>query len=221
MPGSLLRNPTMKINVYNLKAENVGKLNLATNTYNLKSNEQLVSQAIRVFLSNQRQGTAKAKNRNEVHGTTKKVWAQKGTGRARHGSRKAPIFVGGGVTHGPTGEQNFSLKLSKKMITKAKKLLLTKLALNKSLIAIDKMSNIEPKTKVASTFLTGLKADFAVLSKSKKIAVLTAGSQPSVKRAFKNIPSVTILNLKSLNVFDLASTNILIATTKAINLLAK
>ena len=90
----------MKIKLYDINAQAVGEVDLSAKTYGVKTDPVLIAQAVRVYLGNQRHNTAKAKNRNEVHGTTKKVWNQKGTGNARHGSRKAPIFVGGGVTHG-------------------------------------------------------------------------------------------------------------------------
>lgn len=212
---------TMKIKVYNLKSEVVEEMTLPAKTFAAKGDEKLITQAVRIFLNDQRQGTAKAKNRNEVHGTTKKVWSQKGTGRARHGSRKAPLFVGGGVTHGPTGTQNYSLSITKRMKDLAKKLVLTKLAANKAISAFDKLSTIEPKTSVAFKLIAGLKAQDAVLSKSRKIGVLVAKNNNSITRAFGNLPEVKLLTLQSLNIHDLASIKYLMATKKALNALNK
>ncbi|MCL4384427.1 50S ribosomal protein L4 [Patescibacteria group bacterium] len=211
----------MKINVYNLEPTVVGEMNLPAATFAAKGSDQVVAQAIRVYLQDQRRSTAKTKNRNEVSGTTKKVWSQKGTGNARHGSRKAPIFVGGGVTHGPTGEQNFKLSLTKKMSKKAKRLVLSKLAANKAVAAIEKLSAIDPKTKAAAKLLAGLKAKDAVLSKSRKIGVLLAKNNGTVTRAFGNLPEVKLLTLQSLNVYDLSLINYLIASKKALTEIAK
>ena len=211
----------MKINLYDTKSALIGDLTLPATYFAAKGSDKVVTQAIRVYLQDQRQGTAKAKNRNEVHGTTKKVWSQKGTGNARHGSRKAPIFVGGGVTHGPTGEQNYHLSISKKMKEKAKKLVLTKLAANKAIIAIDKLSTIEPKTKAAIKLVAGLKAQDAVLSKSRKIGVLVAKTNSTITRAFGNMPEVKLLTLQSLNVYDLSLINCLVASKKALTQISK
>lgn len=211
----------MKIKLYNVNAKVVGELDLSPKTYAVKSDNKLIAEGLHVFLSNQRQNTAKAKNRNEVRGTTKKVWAQKGTGNARHGSRKAPIFVGGGVTHGPTGEQNFNLKFSKPLRLKVKKMLLSQLVASKSVVAIDKLSAIEPKSKAAVKLITGLSPDFTVLSKSQKIGILSAAKNTTINRAFANLPNVKLLTLNTLNIHDLASIKGLIASQKALKSLTK
>ena len=211
----------MKIKLYDINAQAVGEVDLSAKTYGVKTDPVLIAQAVRVYLGNQRHNTAKAKNRNEVHGTTKKVWNQKGTGNARHGSRKAPIFVGGGVTHGPTGEQHFDLTFSKKLRLLSKKMLLSQFATAKSIIAIDKMSAIEPKSKAAAKLITGLSADFEVLSKSRKIGVLLVKKNANVNRAFANLPNCKILTLSTLNIYDLATIKGLIASKKALTTLAK
>src|SRR3989339_577646 len=96
----------MKVPVYNLSGEQLDDLTLPVKVFALPANDKLVALAVRVYLANQRRSYAKTKGRGEVAGTTKKMWSQKGTGRARHGSAKAPIFVGGGVAHGPIGKEN-------------------------------------------------------------------------------------------------------------------
>src|SRR3989344_4174622 len=96
-----IRKPAKKISltvdVFDTKGKTVGKVTLPQEIFGAKINKELLAQAVRVYLANQRTGTASTKDRGEVHGTTKKVWQQKGTGRARHGSRRAPIFVHGGI----------------------------------------------------------------------------------------------------------------------------
>jgi len=211
----------MKTQIYNIKAEKVGEITLPKAIFDTKVSEKLISQAIRVYLANQRSSFAKAKNRSEVVGTTQKVWAQKGTGRARHGSRKAPIFVGGGSALGPDGKQNYSLKLSKKMKVVAINSILTKFAQDKKIIIIDSFKKLDSKTKEGIKLITGLKAADEVLSKSSKVGIITPQTLINVKRAFGNIPKTNLLSLKSLNVYDLSNQNFLIFSQDTLDILSK
>ena len=99
--------------VVDVKGKSKGQINVSNEIFGINPNKIVVAQAVRVHLTNQRQATAKSKTRGEVSGSGKKIWRQKGTGRARHGDRYAPIFVGGGVAHGPRGNQNVKRNLSK------------------------------------------------------------------------------------------------------------
>jgi len=200
----------MKTQIYNIKAEKVGEATLPKDIFEIKVSEKLISQAIRVYLANQRSSYAKAKTRSDVVGTRQKVWAQKGTGRARHGNRTAPTFVGGGSAMGPDGLQNYKLKLSKKMKIVAMNSILTKFAQDKKIIIIDSFEKLAPKTKEGIKLLTGLKAADEVLSKSSKVGIITTETIPNLKRAFGNLPKINLLSLKSLNVYDLSNQNFLI-----------
>lgn len=211
----------MKAPLFDINAQKIGEITLPKSVFEAKINTQLVSQTIRVFLANKRSANAKVKDRGEVSGTTKKMWAQKGTGRARHGSAKAPQFVGGGKAHAPTGLENYSLKLNKKIRRAAIKSLLSQFAQDKHIIVVDKISKIEPKTKIASVFVNKLGKESAELAKSKNIGIITADSSASVKRAFGNIKSVNLLSLKSLNGYDLAKQRFLLITKKAVTSLVK
>ncbi|MBU3935726.1 50S ribosomal protein L4 [Patescibacteria group bacterium] len=211
----------MKIKLFDLKSQSLGEISLPSSVFESKISLSLIAQAVRVYLHNQRKARAKAKSRSEVRGTTKKMWAQKGTGRARHGSAKAPIFVGGGVAQGPSGKQNYKLKLSKTMRRKALRSLLSQFALEKNIISIDKLSSLVPKTKTAANLIKNLRQKDENLAKSKKIAIITSAPKAKVKRAFSNLPFVTLLNLKSLSVYALSRQNFLIFSPKAIKLLSK
>jgi len=206
----------MKTSIYNIQGEVVGQITLPAKTFDVKISPTLIAQSIRVYLSNQRKSHATAKDRGDVAGTTKKMWSQKGTGRARHGSAKAGIFVGGGSAHGPQGNQNYTLKLSKKMKTAALKAVLTQFATSKSIIVVDKLSTLEPKTKAAWSFVDKLEKQSESLAKSKKIGIITSKSLPNVKRAFGNIPGLNLLSLNTLNTYNLSNQNFLIFTKKAI-----
>jgi large subunit ribosomal protein L4 len=200
----------MKAQIYNIKAENVGEIALPKEVFDVKVSEKLISQAIRVYLANQRSSFAKTKTRSDVAGTRQKVWAQKGTGRARHGNRTAPIFVGGGSAMGPDGMQNYNLKISKKMKIVAINSILTKFAQDKKIIIIDSFKELTPKTKEGIKLLTGLRTSNEVLSKSSKVGIITTETLENVKRAFGNLPKTNLLSLKSLNVYDLSNQNFLI-----------
>ncbi|HPJ16826.1 MAG TPA: 50S ribosomal protein L4 [Candidatus Woesebacteria bacterium] len=206
----------MKAPLYNLKAENIGETELEKSVFGTEIKTDLIATAIRVYQSNIRSSHAKAKDRGEVAGTTKKMWAQKGTGRARHGSAKAAQFVGGGVAHGPTGEQNYSLKLNQKVKQLVVKSILSLFAKNKSIIVIDDFSTLAPKTKEAWNFVELLEKQNQVLEKSKKIGIITLDTDKNVARAFRNIPGINLLSVKSLNALNLSQQNCLIFSQKAL-----
>lgn len=153
----------------------------------------LMAQAVRVFLSNQRKAKAKTKTRAEVEGSKSKIWRQKGTGRARHGDRQAPIFVGGGVAHGPRGIQNYQQKLNKKMSKKAIiSALLNKLS-EKRLFLIKEMKF--GKTKEAYLYLKKVRENLKVKG---EVCFLT-GKKDQVKRYLRNLDQVQLINAGSLN----------------------
>ncbi|MDD4937502.1 MAG: 50S ribosomal protein L4 [Candidatus Shapirobacteria bacterium] len=211
----------MKAPIYNLKFEKIGETVLPKEIFDVSVSDQLISQSIRVYLANQRSSFAKAKSRGQIRGTTKKVWAQKGTGNARHGSRKAPIFVGGGSAMGPDGNQNYTLKINKKMKRQAINGILTKFAKANKIIIIDEFKDLKPKTKDGIKFITGLKAVNKVLSESSKIGIITSQTLNNIKRAFNNLSKINLLSLKSLNIYDLSNQNFLILSQKSVKDLIK
>jgi len=210
----------IKTSLFNTKAENIGEIKLPSAYFEAKISKSLINQAIRIFLNNQRKAKAKTKGRGEVSGTTKKMWAQKGTGRARHGSAKAPIFVGGGIAHGPRGLQNYTLKMNKKTRQVALRSMLTTFAQAKAILVIDKFSDLKPKTKNGLQLITGLETKNEVLSKSRKIGIITSGSD-IVKRAYHNLKKVNLLNVKTINTYDLSNQDFLIISKKALLSLEK
>jgi len=211
----------MKAQIYNIKAEKVGEATLPKEVFDIKVSEKLISQAIRVYLANQRSSYAKAKTRSDVAGTRQKVYAQKGTGRARHGNRTAPIFVGGGSAMGPDGLQNYKLKLSKKMKIVAINSILTKFAQDKKILIIDSFEKLVPKTKEGINVIAGLQAVNEVLSKSSKVGIINTETLTNVKRAFGNISGINLLTLKSLNVYDLSNQNFLILSQETVDNFSK
>jgi large subunit ribosomal protein L4 len=207
----------MKTQIYNLKAEKVDELTLPKEFFDVKVSTSLIAQSIRVVLANKRSSYAKTKTRSEVAGTRKKVWAQKGTGNARHGNRTAPIFRGGGSALGPDGKQNYNLKISKNMKRKALLGLLTNFAKEKRILIIDDFSKMEPKTKAAIKLISGLKTNDEVLSKSRKIGIIIGETIISVKRSFGNLKDISLFSMKSLNIYNLSKQNYLIFSRKSIS----
>ena len=211
----------MKASLYNLQAEKIKDITLPKDIFEAKINEKLIAQAIKIFLHNQRAAHAIAKHRGEVAGTTKKMYAQKGTGNARHSTAKAPQFVGGGSAHGPRGDQKSPMHFSQKLRQAALKAVLSKFAENKAILVIDQLSKIDPKTKAAFTFIEKLEKQNESLANSRKIGIITSRSLDSVKRAFGNIPEINLLSAKSLNTYDLSRQNYLMFTAAALKQLSK
>jgi len=212
---AVMNKKDLTTDLYSFEGEKVGTFTLPEMIFGAKVNPELMAQAVKVYLANQRKSHASAKERSEVSGTTKKMWAQKGTGRARHGSDKAPQFVGGGKAHGPSSDRDYSLTLNKKMRTAALKAILTKIAQNKTIIVVDDLSKIEPKTKIAWDFMDKLEKKEDLLAKSRKIGIITSAPSGNIKRAFGNIPGFSVMNLSSLNVYNLSNQNFLVFTKKA------
>lgn len=171
-------------------------------------NKELLSQAIRVYLSNLRQGTSRVKTRSEVTGSRRKIWKQKGTGNARHGAKSAPIFVGGGVAHGPKGIENWNLSLSKMM---KKKALITALSAQaENIVVADSLSEIEGKTKNAARFLDTINVT------GKKVLLVLDEKSNDVIRAFNNIPEVTVMQDALVNALSVASVESIVMTKTAL-----
>lgn len=169
----------------------------------------LLAQSVRVFLSNQRKARAKTKNRAEVLGSKSKIYRQKGTGRARHGDRQAPIFVGGGVAHGPRGNQNYQLKINRKM----KHLALAGVLLQKIKAGEVFIAPKVPfkKTKEAASFLKKVEGNL----KLKKQTAFVVEKKEEIKKVLRNLPGVTVLNIESLNPYFVMKSGALILTPAA------
>jgi len=202
--------------LYNLKAEKIGDVSLPGSVFEVKVSNDLIARSVKAYLSNRRSAFALVKERGDVNGTTKKMYAQKGTGRARHSTAKAGIFVGGGSVHGPRGNQNYTLKINQTAKRVALNSIFTKFAAEDKVLVIDDFSTLLPKTKEAWNFFELLEVANKSLANSKKIGIITEPGNDNVVKAFRNIPGITPLSLNSLNVLDLSKQNILIFSQKAI-----
>lgn len=207
---------SLNASVFDTKGKVVGSLSLPAEIFGAKINDSLMSQAVRVYLANQRQGTVKTKDRGEVDRTSKKVWQQKGTGRARHGSRRAPIFVGGGVVFGPR-PRDFSLSLSKKMKTLALFSALSSKLKDRELKIVRGLETITPKTKIMAVILKnlGIQDDNKVLLVMPKVG---AESQ-SVYRASRNIEGVQILSANTLNAYRVLDNKLILMMRDSVDVI--
>lgn len=199
-----------KVKVYNLEGKEAGELELAKEVFEVEGKEELVHQVVVAQQNNSRQNLAHTKIRSEVRGGGAKPWRQKGTGRARHGSNRSPIWIGGGVTFGPRKEQNFSQKINKKMKNKALCMVLTNKAKEGKLVVLDKLELAEGKTKQLAELLTKLpvKNSSALLSLAKK--------DEKVVKAASNLEKIGVLSADSLNVVDLLGKNYLVVDKAAV-----
>lgn len=206
----------IKAPLYNLKGEKLSDFTLPKAVFETVVVPRIIAQSIRVYLNNQRSAHAKVKDVGEVNGTTKKMWAQKGTGRARHGSAKFGLFVGGASAHGPQGNQSFAITLNQKTKKLALNSLLSQFAKRKSILVVDDFKDLAPKTKEAGNLIGLLEKTNEILAKSKKIGIITDVADKNVIRAFKNITGFRLLSAKSLNTLDLSNQNFLIFSQKAV-----
>ena len=187
---------------------------LPKNVFGVEANPALMAQAVRVHLVNQRQGTQNAKTRAEINRTRLKYQKQKGSGNARHGDRKAPIFVGGGVSFAPK-PRDFNLKLPKKMRRLALFSALSSKAKDKTIHVVSGLSDLSGKTKEAASFLANLPTP------TKKLLVVISDSQENIVRALQNISQVTVIPVALLNTYEVLRASKILIMSEAINLLGK
>lgn len=200
----------MKLKVINLTGTQSSQTQtLPAAIFAAQIHPDVLSQYLRVYLSRQRQATAKAQSRSEVTGTTAKVWRQKGTGRARHGSRKAPIFVGGGQAHGPSGNQNYQLRLSKKLRRQALLAALTAKAGQIQIISDLNQSTLTTK-KLLQALTQKLNWDQASLT-----FVIDTTPHPLINAA-RNLKSVSTTQVHRLNPYEILNTQHLVFTQSAL-----
>lgn len=197
----------MEATIYNQTAKEVGKIQLSEKIFGLSWNADLVHQVIISMESSARTPVAHAKNRGEVSGGGKKPWKQKGTGRARHGSTRSPIWVGGGVTHGPRNDKDYTRKVNKKMKAKALYTILSAKFKKGQILFVDSINFKEPKTKDAKNTLSSFSkiGGFTdILSKKKNSAwIALSKDSGTTKKSFGNFSNVEVDEIRNINPVDL------------------
>ena len=190
----------LKLSVYDTKGKVVESISLPKEIFNVKINNQLMAQAVRVFLANQRRGTVKTKSRGEVNKTTKKVYKQKGTGRARHGAMSAPIYVGGGVAFGPR-PRDYSLSLPQKMKKAALFSALSSKLKDGEIKVLTGLEKIQPKTKLMVNVIKNLNLESKNKAR-KKLLLITVNEVDNIRQAGRNIKGLSILDAKQINTYE-------------------
>jgi large subunit ribosomal protein L4 len=197
----------MEAQVYDIKGQAAGKVKLPENLFGLSWNADLVHQVATSLATAKRKPIAHTKNRGDVSGGGKKPWQQKGTGRARHGSTRSPIWVGGGVAHGPRNEKNFDRTVNKKMRLKALYTILSAKMRDGEVIFVDSLAFKEPKTKFAVQALKNLSAvkGFEKLSTKRKNAAVIAlnGKNKETFRSLQNLGNLELMEARNLNPLSL------------------
>lgn len=185
------------IKIHNIEGKETGEMKLPAEIFDLKFNADLTHQALVAHLANNRQILAHTKDRSEVRGGGKKPWRQKGTGRARHGSRRSPIWIGGGVTFGPTKERNFSKKINQKMKKTAILMVLSAKAQENQLIVLDNLNLTQPKTKEMEKIIQ------VILPAPGSVLMVLAEKNVNIEKSAHNLKKVKIITVNNLNIYDL------------------
>ncbi len=201
----------MEVPVYNMSGEKVSIVELPADIFEAKINRDLMHQSLVRQLANKRLGTHKAKGRSEVNRSTKKIYRQKGTGNARHGSRRAPIFVGGGVAHGPL-PRSYEKKMPRKMRRAALRSALSVKAGNGDIVVLDEISMDVPKTKEMVAVMNRLVAGESTL-------LLLAERNKNVELSARNLPDLKALRATYLNIRDLLGYNKIVMPLAALDVI--
>jgi large subunit ribosomal protein L4 len=201
----------MKLKVYSTSSNNETIL-VSDEIFGQKVNKQLLSQAVRIYLSNKRQGTSLVKTRSNNNRTKAKVYKQKGTGNARHGSRNAPIFVGGGIAHGPHGETNWTLKLS--TIMRKKALISALSGQAKQIVVTKELQELSGKAAHARQII-----DSAIETKANRILVVINETKEEMIRSLRNLDDVIVRSVDRINAYDVVNADAILFDQDAIKTL--
>jgi large subunit ribosomal protein L4 len=207
---------SVKINIYNQQGEPVDQMELTEDVFNVEPKMELIHQAQVTQMANERQILAHTKGRSEVRGGGKKPWRQKGTGNARAGSIRSPIWIGGGITFGPTKFRNFAKKINKKMKRKAIFMVLTDKIKNNGLLVLDKLEIPEFKTKRIKEVFDNLIPKDQNNGKKKSILLISGNKDEKVLYSARNLDGVKVINKDNINILDLLKHKYLITTADVV-----
>jgi large subunit ribosomal protein L4 len=197
----------MDAKVFSQDGKETGKVTLPETVFGVAWNPDLVHEVVTGMQANARTGIAHTKDRSEVRGGGKKPWRQKGTGRARHGSNRSPIWTGGGVSHGPRNEKDHSVKINKKVRAKALASVLSKKFADQEVLFVDTLKLTEPKTKDAKVIMTALAkgaGQESLATKRKNAAVVVLAERNlATEKSFRNFGNIEVMQAKDINPVDL------------------
>lgn len=198
--------------MYNIKGESAGKFSAPESVFGHKWNADLVHQVIVAMQANARPNVAHTKDRGEVRGGGKKPWQQKGTGRARHGSSRSPIWKGGGITHGPRNEKSYVQKVNRSMAAKALVTILSRKYRDGEVIFLDSLDMQSPKASSGKAMLSALSKNFEGIMKKRKNAALIALPSRNVStiKSFRNFGNINVEEVRNLNPLSVLSAKYLV-----------
>jgi len=196
-----------KAEVINRERQVIRQLDLSERVFGAPFRKALIHQVVVGYLANQRQGNASTKGRSEVRGGGRKPWRQKGTGRARAGTIRSPLWRGGGVVFGPK-PRSYRVKLTRKMRREAVRSVLSRKLLDGELVLLDAIQIDEPKTRLVAQLIRDLQLE-------GKVLVVLEGHRPDVLRAVRNLAGVYVTHVDMLNAYDLAAADQLLLTQAA------
>ncbi|MBI2018354.1 50S ribosomal protein L4 [Candidatus Daviesbacteria bacterium] len=207
------KSSALSIPVYSLTGRTSGTMTLPKEIFGADVNKKLLAQAIRVYSTNQKTITASTKTRGEVRGSTAKIYRQKGTGRARHGAIRAPIFVGGGIVFGPK-PKTVRLELPKKMKKVSLISALSSKAIDKSIIGVSGLAKATGQTKEIAKFMS------SVVSRGASALIVIGEKTDNAVRAARNIPGINVLPVNTINAYEILKHDILVLAKEALERLS-
>lgn len=217
----------MDAKVYSNEGAEVGKISLPEAVFGVAWNADLVHEVVVGMQANARETTAHTKGRGDVRGGGKKPWKQKGTGRARHGSSRSPIWVGGGVSHGPTNEKDYSVKINKKVRAKALAVVLSKKLTDGEVVFVDSLAITTPKTAQGKAVIGALAkgtGQTSLATKRKNAAVVVLPARDiAIEKSFRNFGNIEVVQAKDINPVDLLTYKYVVMTepTSTLEVLGK
>ncbi len=211
----------LKVPVYNLNGEKTKDIEISSRIFDRVVRPDVVHQVVVAQQANARFVLADTKDKGEVSGGGKKPWRQKGTGRARHGSSRSPLWVGGGVTFGPTKDRNFTKQVNKKQKQLALAMCLSDRVVEKKLVVIDEIKLESGKTNYLRNLVINIKNKISDLKESKKVLIVLDKKDAKIVRAAVNLDDIKIILADSLNCIDILKYNSLLVSEKSIKVIDK
>lgn len=199
----------VEVNVHAIDGKKIGEIELNNDLFDAKINKHVVHQIVKRYLAGKRRGTASTKNRSEVSGGGKKPWKQKGTGRARAGSIRSPLWVGGGVIFGPEN-RDYSYPIPKKMRMVALKSILSDKAKNNNIVVLEKLELENGKTKDLASILNNLQID------SDKVLIVIDKEDEKIRRAVRNLRDTLVITANKINAYDIINYQKMVITKDAL-----
>lgn len=211
----------MKISVYNSNVEKTKDIEISQRIFGVKPKTEVIHQVVVAQQANARQVLADTKDKSEVRGGGKKPWRQKGTGRARHGSIRSPLWKGGGVTFGPTSDRNFTKGINKKQKQLALAMCLSDKVAGNSFLVFEKIELVTGKTNDLKNLIANIKTKIDSIKDKKKFLLILDKNDQNIMRAVKNLDKVDIILADSLNCVDILNHDTILTSEKAVDQIDK